>query len=132
MDIKNLELVSFLKDNEDYITGEGMLNRAGNAVTDYEELLKQQDKFPKEWREYYLVFPKLLDDYRNREVACFRWRDESQRWVLLFNLVDSYFNRDARFVGPRESLDSLPLGSSESLEVLPLELEINGVKYRKV
>jgi hypothetical protein len=133
MNIKDLELVSFLKDHENYISGDEMLKRAGNALTNYEEMLKQQDKFPKEWREYYIVFPKLLGDYRYRRVAYFNWGDRASEWVLFFCYVDSVFGRRGRFVRPRElPLDSGTLGASGSLVSWPLdELIINGVTYIK-
>lgn len=129
MNIKDLELKSFLKDGEDYISGDEMLKRAGNAVTDYKELLKHQDKFPKEWRGYYLVFPKWLGDSRDRYVPCFEWGGKSRSWVLSFHWVGLSFSRNDRFVCPRESLEPGSLGASGSLETLPLELIINGVTY---
>ena len=51
----DLELVSFLKDGESYITGEEFLKRAKDMKAemnqyDAEYLLEHQDKIPKEWQ----------------------------------------------------------------------------------
>ncbi len=137
--IKNLELASFLKDGETYISGEEMLKRAREykalSTKEFAKWLdKNQELIPKKWREYYLVFPEyLLDGGGNRLVACFDWDSESQEWVLGFDWRGGDFYRGDRFVVPRESLDSVSLNTSQPLVSWPLdELIINGVKYRKV
>lgn len=131
------ELATFLKKNEDYISGTELLKRAkkqgittGKEDTYY--LLEHQNEIPKEWREYYLIFPEYLQDRgRGRRVGGLDWY--GGRWVLDFGWLRDGFRRSARFARPRESLDSRTLGASESLESWPLEiLTINGVKYRRV
>lgn len=122
--IKDLELVNFLKEDEKYISGNEMLKRApeykalsGESLKDW--LLENQSQIPKEWQKYCIIFPTLLDDDRNRDVPCLDWR--GKQWVLDFIWVgfDFYFSRNDRFVRPRESLE------------LPEILTINGVKYIK-
>ena len=61
----NYELLPILKDNETYISGKEMLKRAkeqgittGKEDADY--LLTHQNEIPKEWQEYYLIFPGYL------------------------------------------------------------------------
>lgn len=60
MNIQDFEIVSFLKEDEKYISGKELEKRAlalGGWATkeDVEWLLEHQDEMPEEWRDYYLV-----------------------------------------------------------------------------
>ena len=88
-------------------------------------LLKKQPALLEEKK--YIVVQLEGNDY----IAFGRWLE---RYVYCRRLVSGWFGR-WWFAGRKisKSLDSRSLGSSESLETWPLEeLEINGVKYRKV
>lgn len=133
MNIQKLELVSFLKEGEEYINGEEMLNRAGSAIVDYEELLKQQSEFPEEWREFNILFPKAsLDVHRFRHVPYLGW--DGGQWVLNFYWVGhNYFRRSGRFVRPRESLGSGKLDTPlEPFDPLKFKFSYGDKHYKVV
>lgn len=109
-----------VKDGDgDYVNGDTMFERATKAHAYGSfgfaaSLLKAQEEgkeiFPIESRgKHYFIMPRtvLLDGSRFRNITCFRWNDESQRWVLRFSWVVNDFDRNARFVCPRE----LPLAA---------------------
>jgi hypothetical protein len=85
-----------------YVSGKEMLEKAdklgitsGKEDADY--LLAHQDQIPEEWRKYYLIFPKYLqDDDGYGHVAFFYWYGE--RWVLDFRWLGIDFSSDDRFV----------------------------------
>ena len=98
----------------DYVNGDTMLERATKAhaygsLGLAAALLKAQEEgkeiFPVESRgKHYFIMPRtiLLSGVRDRGVAYFYWSGGSRRWVLNFHWVDGHFNRDGRFVCPRE------------------------------
>lgn len=68
--IADLGLVSFFKDGESYVRGEEMVKRAEKFGANLgqrhaELLLDHQNQIPKEWRDYYLVFPGTI--WRGRD-----------------------------------------------------------------
>lgn len=136
MTIKDFELVPIVKENEGYVSGKEMLERAkeqgistGKAEAVW--LLEHQTDIPKEWREHYLIFPDYLqDDDGYGYVAYFGWN--GKRWELYFFWLDNYFRRYDRFVRRRESLDTRTVGDSKSLDTWPLDtLKINGIFYER-
>jgi hypothetical protein len=114
--IANLDYSSCpVRAGESHVSGHVVLARAGNAHGSLgfaAALIRAQDRgeeiFPVKSRgRHCFLMPRtiLLDDYRNRRVSYFNWRDE--RWVFYFRWLDSDFDGDDRFVRPRE----LPLGA---------------------
>lgn len=133
MNIQKLELASFLREGEEYINGEEMLNRAGSAIVDYEELLKQQSEFPEEWREFYILFPKAsLDVHRFRHMPYLFW--DGGQWVLNFLWVGSLsFRPRDRFVRSRESLGSGKLDTPlEPFDPLKFKFSYGDKNYKVV
>lgn len=81
-----------LTGDESYISRQEIVKRgrAQHALTGIwtaDELLSYQDRFPKSWQEYFLVFPgpKLADHYRNTDLVPFLCRHPLQgRWWMQF------------------------------------------------
>jgi hypothetical protein len=106
--VGNLELVSFLMDDDDgIIGGENVAARAvalnanlGQRHAEY--LLDHQDEIPEEFRKFYLIFPGT------------KWRDRSGygrvpylywiggQWYLLFFWLGHDFYSSDRLLRPRE------------------------------
>lgn len=126
-----IQFIDFFKDGEDYINGEEMLKRCDKDMAGKEDLEYYQahPKLLEDYKDKYLIFGNYtkLDSDRNRYVAYLYW--DGGLWDLRWLWLGNAFHRDDLVVGARKSLDSGTLGTSDSL---PLELEINGVKYRKV
>ena len=98
-----LELAEFLKPGESRIKGDVMFERAvalGNRAGQQhaERLLSQQDSIPKEWRDFYLVFPgtKWQRSDGDLVVPYLYWHDD--RWRLDWYWLDDDFNDDDRLV----------------------------------
>ncbi len=78
---EELELAEFLREGENSVLGEVMFERAvklGNRAGQRhaERLLSQANLIPKEWRDFYLVFPGT------------KWRDSDGFLVVPFLLWD--------------------------------------------
>jgi hypothetical protein len=98
----------------DWVGGETMLKRAvevkaigslgfGKMVIDAQK--EGKDIIPVELRgKVYIILPRtiLLVRDRYRRVAYFYWSDKAAEWVMSFYYVGYSFNRDDRFVRPRE------------------------------
>ena len=87
-----IEVVSFLKEGEDYIDGKTLQTRAKElnaalGLADAEWLLEHQETIPKEAREFYLVFTGTIfrDPIGNLVVAYLCWNGD--RWVLRFGWI---------------------------------------------
>lgn len=96
------ELVEFLKDGEDYVSGDEMVKRTDSedcgGQRTAEAMLREQDKIPQEFRKYYLVFPKTVWRLRlgGRRVAYLHFR--GGRWYLGFFWLGNDFGRHCRVV----------------------------------
>jgi hypothetical protein len=102
-----LELVSFLRERESWVSGEELMRRAvelkanlGQRQAEY--LLKHQEQIPKEWRQYYIVFTGTT--WRGRRgcrgvpcLYCF-----AGRWRLRFHWLGGGFLSYDRLVRPCE------------------------------
>lgn len=107
--VRDLELVTFLKNGEVSVKGEEMVHRArvefdaNYGQEDAEYVLEHEVEIPKEFRPYYLVFPGTVwqDSHGNRYVSCLDWR--GGRWILFFNWLRArlWFSVD-RLVRPRK------------------------------
>lgn len=83
-----LELVSFLEDNESYVNGETMLQRARGKLNanlgqqHAEWLLEHQVEIPEEFKEHYLAFTGTVwhRPHGRRHVPCDGWR-LNFRWL---------------------------------------------------
>jgi hypothetical protein len=107
-DISKMELVSFLKNGENYINGEEMVRRGrtelkvnlGQRHAEY--LLEHQNEIPKEFRKFYPVFTGTI--WRcpdgNRRVACLYW--DGRQWVLSFRWLGDDWRSYARLPRLRE------------------------------
>lgn len=100
-----LELISLLRRNERYVTGEEMRRRAertnsslGQRQAEY--LLEHQGAIPSMWYLYQLVFPGTV--WRRRRgrlcVPCLYWEVGPDRWYLRFNWLDDDWGGLHRFV----------------------------------
>lgn len=105
--IANLETLSFLKTNKGDVSGDGMRQRAvelgANLSQRHAEfLLEHQQEIPKEWREYYLVFPGTVwcDSDGFLLVPYLRWRGE--RWNLCFYWLGRVWSSGGRLLRPRK------------------------------
>lgn len=80
--VAELELVSFFKGNEKYVSGKTIFQRSQKlginlGQNQVEYLLDNQKEIPNNWRKYYLVFPKTI------------WKDRSSMLYFLFLYWDS-------------------------------------------
>ena len=103
--ISSLELLSFLKSGESFVSGNTMAdcakeNGANLGQRQAEYLLSHQEDIPQEWRQYYLVFLGTVwrdaDGYRFVPFLC-RYGGQ---WRLLFAWLDGdwfAFGRLVRF-----------------------------------
>ncbi|MEK9183328.1 MAG: hypothetical protein AAB849_02355 [Patescibacteria group bacterium] len=94
--ISDLEIVSFLNDDESYINGTVMrvravILKANLGLVDAKRLLDNQEEIPVEFRSKVLVFTgTLLRDSGGRlHVACLYWG--GGRWCLRFDWIDGGF-----------------------------------------
>jgi hypothetical protein len=102
-----LELAEFLKQGEDYVKGDVMLERAKKSGPMLGErqaraLFEQQERIPETWRKFYLVFPRTV------------WRDRGGRlmvpylgwygrgWRLHFDWLGYDFRRHVRIASLRK------------------------------
>ena len=101
--ISELELVSFLRRGESYVSGKTMRERAwkqraslGQRQAEY--LLARQKEIPSEWRDFYLVFPGTV--WRDRDggldVPCLHWLGDG--WDLSFSWLEDDWHSGARLV----------------------------------
>lgn len=79
---RNIESIPFLNDEESYITGDEMDERAKELEANLgqqhaEYLLEHQSDIPEKFRNYYLVFPgtKWRNPGGRRGVPCLDWDD---------------------------------------------------------
>jgi len=100
---ETLELAEFLHKGESYVGGDTMLARAkdhGNRAGQLhaEQLLRQQDEIPAEWREYYLVFSGTIwrHPHGNLCVPCLYWT--GRRWFLDWAWLECSWGRRGRLV----------------------------------
>jgi len=104
--ILELELVEFLKQDEEYVHGNIMRERAKSGLMLGERharaLIEQQENIPEAWRKFYLVFPGTV--WRNRDggprVPYLLWFGGG--WGLGFHWLKYDFPRYARFVSLRK------------------------------
>ena len=103
MNFKKLELVSFLKDKEESITGEEMRKRAVElkanlGQVEAEWLEEHQDKIPESWRNSYLVLPATLwrDSGGHLRVPYLYWFGE--RWGLSWRWLENDWYSFVRLV----------------------------------
>jgi len=93
----------FLVPGEPSIGGEEMWARAKKqglrtGLRSGEAMIKDQDKIPKEVREFILVFPEVwIDKNGCRGVFCLTWR--SYRWGLDYGTLKDNFYPNFRLVG---------------------------------
>lgn len=105
--VAGLELISFLKDDEQSVKEEAMRQRAkemganlGQRQAKY--LLGHQEEIPEEWRKFNLVFPGTVWRYPggHLSVPCLHW--DGRRWYLVFHwLAYDWYSRD-RLLRPRK------------------------------
>ncbi len=88
-----LELVPILKEGEPNLPGVELIKRARELGADLgqhyaEAILANQHLIPKEWREFYLVFPGTVwqGPYDGRRVPYLYWG--GRRWVLGFDWLE--------------------------------------------
>ena len=98
-----LGLAEFLQPGEDSVNGEVMVERAkalGNCAGQLhaERLLAQQQDIPKEYRQFYLVFPgtSWRHPLGDRDVPYLRWF--GRRWGLNFHWLGSDWHSHVRLV----------------------------------
>ena len=105
--IENLELVSFLKEDENLISSKEMCKRAkeldanlGQRHAEY--LLNHQKEIPAEWQGFYLVFAGTVWRYRfgNLRVPYLSWLGAT--WYLNFHWLGVDWPSWARLVRPRK------------------------------
>ena len=101
--IPNLKPISFLKQGETYTSGEEMRSRAKNLDTnlgqhDAEYILEHESEIPKEWRQFYLVFPGTVWRTPRGDllVPCLYWNGEG--WYLRFYWLGDGWSSDGRLV----------------------------------
>ncbi len=101
------ELVSFLKQGENYINGNMLMIRATDLGCPWgqrhaETLLKNQHLIPEEARKYYLVFTGTVwqDRDGDRGVPCLYWRGGA--WCLGFGWIEGDFDSDVRLLRSRK------------------------------
>lgn len=126
------ELVPFLKEDESYVSGDVLVERAKElnanlGVEDDQFMLKHQDEIPQELRgKLYLVFPGWRDPSRPRYVACLDWWVGGrwcQRWYL-----GSRWDGRARLVRRRGSKPT----AKPTATALPTEFTAGGRTYELV
>lgn len=100
-----LELDEFLKDDESYVVGTTMVERAkaqGRQAgqSHAERMLEQQDAIPVAWRKFVLVFAGTTrrNPYGYLYIACLVWDGSSQEWVLVFPWLGCDFDGRYRLV----------------------------------
>ncbi|OGZ32065.1 MAG: hypothetical protein A3H02_02745 [Candidatus Niyogibacteria bacterium RIFCSPLOWO2_12_FULL_41_13] len=87
--ITELEVVSFLRPGEEFISGEEMVVRAKELGANLsrrhaEYLLEHHDEIPKEFQKYYLVFTgTILSDHSGHRLVPYLYWD-GKRWFLSF------------------------------------------------
>ena len=101
--ISSLELLSFLKSGESFVSGNTMAdcakeNGANLGQRQAEYLLSHQEDIPQEWRQYYLVFPGTVWQAAHgyRGVPCLGW--DGGRWDLRFGWLGSVWDAGDRLV----------------------------------
>ena len=100
-----LELVSFLQEGES-CSGDEMVKRTQDNVVlgqrHAEELLRNQDKIPEEWREYVLLFPGSVwrGSRDDRRVPYLLW--DGDRWCLYFYWLVRGFDSNCRVICSRK------------------------------
>lgn len=101
-----LELKSFLKNDEHYITSEELQKRAVTLNANFgqhhaEWLLKHRKRIPKDWQGTYLVFPATLwrDRSGSSHMPVVSW--SGKQWVLGFYWLDHRFSSVVRLLRPR-------------------------------
>lgn len=108
----NIDVVSFLNGNENYINGEEMVRRARMELDanygqeDAEWLFENLGAgIPFELRKFYLVFPGTVwqDTGGGRLVPCLRWGDGQGQWIFGFlRLDDVFWLSSGRLIIPRK------------------------------
>jgi len=100
-----LELAGFLREEEDHVPGETMLERTelGLGQRHAEAMLRRQEAIPQEWRKYVLVFTGTVwgDLAGSRQVPCLGWKDG---WYLYFCWLGGGFASHCRVVRARKSV----------------------------
>lgn len=101
--IKDLEMVSFLENGEEYVKGEVLRKRAVGlkanlGLADAKYILDYQAEIPPEFRTKYFVFPGTLlrSPDGDLRVAYLGW--DGERWCHNFNWVDVDFSVSDRLV----------------------------------
>lgn len=134
LDVSKIKMELYLSEKQKtgYIQGEDLLKEVKNPLnsTVLKYLLDNPTLIPEEWKGKYVYFfgTVLRDSRGDRYVLYLYWHDG--RWGWHVNWLD----RDWRAYRPSVVLASqnLKLKSSELSDTLPLILEINGIKYKKI
>lgn len=105
--IADLETVSFLKGNETSVSGEVMRQRAVELRANLgqrqaEFLLEHQQEIPKEWRNYYLIFPGTLWRDSNGFLFVHVLHCSGERWGLRFIWLENDWFSFGRLLRPRK------------------------------
>jgi len=105
--IANLEIVSFLREGEESVSGEVMRKRAVEMGANLgqrhaEFLLEHQEEIPKEFRKFYLVFSGTLwrDASGGLGVPYLHWL--GVRWVLGFSWLEFVWDSGDRLLRLRK------------------------------
>ncbi len=107
--IADLEIVSFLKTGENRITGSVMRQRAKELGANFgqrhaEYLLAHQREIPKEFRDYFLVFPGTVWQSHDGTlgVPYIGWDSMSEQWYLNVRWIGFDWWDEARLIRPRQ------------------------------
>ena len=99
-------LHEFLREGENSINGEEMVNRAKEqavltGLRHAEAMLRNQERIPVEWRKYYLVFPEVWQGpLGDRNAWYLYWL--GGHWYLDFYWLEYDFNSYSRLVASRK------------------------------
>lgn len=98
-----LELAEFLKEDEFYVSGYAIRERAKamNGLTGQlhaERLLGQQETIPNEWRQFYLLFPGTVWHYSDGDMCIPYLGWDGSRWYLDWCWLDNGFRSHYRVV----------------------------------
>lgn len=107
--ISNLELVPFLKEGDNRISGKEMVRRSREELNanlgqrHAEFLLEHREEIPKEFRDYFLCFSGTIwrDCSGRRCVPYLYWRISKQWWGLGFGWLVDGFSVHCRLLRPR-------------------------------
>ncbi|MBI4086346.1 MAG: hypothetical protein HY433_03870 [Candidatus Liptonbacteria bacterium] len=106
--VRDLELVPFLKKDENSVNGEEMVSRARIELDtnygqhDAEWVFAHQHEIPVEFRKFYLVFTGTVwRGAGGSRIVVYLHRD-GERWILNFDWLRDDFDSGDRLVRPRK------------------------------